>query len=109
MKCQRIPLMFDKDAEKIIRKIVKEETQDLRSDTESLKKDVSVLKVDVDSIKKIQTRQGILMESMNDKVDLILENLVGNNERLKDFDKLKEQVYQNHERRIKALETSRKK
>ena len=106
--------MFDKDAEKIIRKIVKEETQDLRSDTETLKKDVSILKEDVsilkhdvDSIKKTQTRQGILMESMNDKVDLILENLVGNNEKFKDFDKLKEQVYQNHENRIKALEASR--
>jgi hypothetical protein len=61
------------------------------------------------SLKTDVRKLGILMESMNDKVDLILENLVGNNEKLKDLDKLKETVYQNHEMRIKALEASPKK
>jgi hypothetical protein len=93
--------MLEEKDKKIIKKIIKEETRDLRSD-------VKILHEDVASIKDVQRRQGIVMEDMNSKMDQVLELVIHINDKTKDYTELKEKIYLDHEIRIRALETSLK-
>ena len=78
-------------------RVLKEDVRVLKEDVRVLKEDVSVLKEDVSILKKGVSRQGVLMEDMASKIQLILENTQQNNEKIVRID--------DHEERITSLET----
>ncbi len=77
--------------------VLKQDVSVLKQDVSVLKQDVSVLKKDVSVLKKDLSRQGVLMEDMASKIQLILENTQVNNEKIIRID--------DHEERIASLET----
>ena len=52
---------------------LKQDVSTLKQDVSTLKQDVSTLKEDVSGLKVEQHRQGLLMETMNDKLNTIAE------------------------------------
>lgn len=85
--------MLEKQDKTEIRKMIKEETSDLRQDMSDLKKDFRQF--------------GVLMEDQTKLIKLVLENVVQNNKHVEKVPFI-EDTLANHEIRIKGLEFSKK-
>lgn len=92
--------------------VLKQDVSSLKQDVSGLKQDVSGLKQDVSGLKQDLDRKfnhlGVLIEDQRKTMQIILENLVQNNNKIDQMFGVKDKVDQ-HEIRINSLELAVKK